>query len=196
MSLIQTTSSMTLVAILALSTLTPPSQAQDKDADTRIQALEKQVAELTARLAQLEKTMLGDKLVAKLHGHWDQRSYTCRGKVVTLTDDAIWQLKPEHSYHWILSPEPPRWTLGTMDVDATKEPAWINFRRDRFGDGVRVVPGIVRIVDGRVHLALRENTKCDPHPKDEYPERPTSFESTKENGVSVFVLERPSKKQQ
>ena len=193
MSIVRIPSSVSLAAIAAFALLTPPSVAQDKDTEERIRQLEKQVAELTAKLAQLERTMLGDKLVTKLHGHWDQKSYTCRGKVVRLTDEAIWQLKPEHSYHWVLEPEPPVWILGKMDVDATKKPAWINFRRDRFGDGVRVVPGIVKVVDGRVYLALRENTKCVPHPKDEYPERPTSFESTKENGVSVFVLERPSK---
>ena len=82
------------------------------------------------------------------------------------------------------------WTLGAMDVDATHDPAWVNFRRDRFGDGVKVIPGIIKIEDGQVHLALREDAKCKPHPEDEYSERPTAFISTAENGVSVFVLER------
>ncbi len=194
MSIGRTVGSAALVAFLAVALQTSLSVAQDNDSEKRIRALEKQVTYLTAKLARLERTMLSDKLISYLEGHWDQRSYTCRGKVVRLTDDAIWQLKPEHSYHWILEPEPPVWILGRMDVDATKKPAWINFRYDRFGDGVRVVAGIVKIEDGRIHLALREKTKCAPHPKDEYPERPTSFDSTKENGVSVFVLERPSKK--
>ena len=81
------------------------------------------------------------------------------------------------------------WTLGTMDVDATHDPAWVNFRRDRFGDGTKVVPGIIKIENGKVHLALREDAQCEPHPQDQYAERPSAFVSTAENGVTLFVLE-------
>ena len=180
------------LATAALSLPTSVSLAQTKGADGRIARLEEQVADLATKLNQLEKTVLGDKLIANLDGIWEQSSHTRHGQTVRETEDVIWQLKPGNSWQWILSPEPPRWTLGAMDLDATKDPIWVNFRRDRHGDGVRVIPGIIKVEDDRVYLALIETAKCAPHPHDEYAERPTSFESTKSNKVSVFVLHRQS----
>ena len=175
-----------LTALLASSQVV----AQEQRVDDRIRALEEQVSDLRAELEQLQRIVRNDKLVAGLDGLWTQKTCTRRGIAVHEAEDVIWQLTPRHAYQWILSPEPPKWTLGAMDVDATHDPAWVNFRRDRFGDGVKVIPGIIAIQNGMVLLALREDVKCDPHPDNEYIERPTSFASTAENGVTVFVLER------
>lgn len=181
------------LAILGFLPPTSQALAQDRDAE-RIRVLEQQVAELAAQLEQLERTVLNEKLIARLDGVWHQRSHTRDGVLVKMSEKVIWQLKPTNSYQWILSPEPPMWTLGTMDLDATKDPAWITFRRELHGDGVRVIPGIIKFEGGHVHLALQVKAECSPRPDDEYPERPTSFISTKDNGVSLFDLERSTAK--
>lgn len=183
------TTSLALAAFLTLSLASSHAPAQEQRVGERIRILEDQVTDLRAELTQLQRIVRNDKLIAELDGQWTQKTCIRRGIVVNEAEDVIWQLKPRQAYQWILSPEPPKWTLGAMDVDATHEPAWVNFRRDRFGDGVKVIPGIVKIKNGLVHLALREDVKCEPHPENEYIERPASFTSTAENGVSVFVLE-------
>lgn len=190
-----TTAGSALTALLTITLASSQSLAQERSADERIRRLEEQVAELRVELTWLQRSVRNDKFVAALDGHWTQQTHKRRGIAVNETEEVIWQLKPDLAYQWVLSPEPPRWTLGVMDVDTAHDPVWVNFRRDRFGDGVKVIPGIIKIEDGQVYLALRENAECDPHPEDEYAERPASFVSTAKNGVSVFVLERRESRQ-
>lgn len=166
-------------------------EALNEDINRRMDELERRIEAQHREIQELRRIVSSDRLMRVIEGHWDQTSHIRSGQKIPYTDDVIWQLKQSRAYQWVLSPEPPMWILGSMHIDATKNPAWITFRHDRFGNGEQVVPGIVKVDGNRVVLALHEGSTQEPHPADEYVDRPTAFESTRANGVSVFVLVRP-----
>lgn len=164
--------------------------AQRPRLQQRVIVLENKFQKLEAELAELRRIVHNDKLWPAIQGIWTQVSYSKSGKPVEESDEAHWYLKPTRASKMILSPEPPVWILGRMTIDASQSPVWVDFQYNRFGDRERVIPGILKVVDDQLHIALREDSDCAPREDRKYPERPTSFESTSKNGVSVFLLER------
>lgn len=162
------------------------------ESDT-IRELEQRVQRLESEVTQLRQLLLNDRLTNKLEGIWYQQSHMRNGQPITHADDVIWQLKPEKAYQWVLSPEPPMWELGTMEIDATQDPAWLTFKVQVNASSKKTtyaIPGIIKHEHERVYIALNEEARRKPNGDNQYADRPTEFESSKENGISLFILER------
>lgn len=186
----------------------PGANGAPPDKEDRIGKLETEVAALRRELTELRKIIADDRMWDRIRGPWRQHSHIRSGKPVLKGPfandvDVVWRLHPEAADQGNLLPEPDVWILGSMTLDATKDPVWVDFTMKRRGRAVRVVPGIVkvetehdrrytsivRVERKRVQIALRRDASCTPNESGIYDERPTSFESTEENGVSVYVLE-------
>jgi hypothetical protein len=176
----------------------------DKD---RIGTLEQEVATRRRELAELREMVANERMWDRIRGTWRQHLHIRSGKPVLdgpfANDvDVVWSLHPTEADQQNFLPEPDVWILGSMSLDATKDPVWVDFTKREFGT-VRVIPGIlkveterdrrlqsiVRVERQRVSIALRRDARCTPNESGVYDERPTSFESTEDNGVTVFVLE-------
>ncbi len=167
--------------------------AQDSQEIDTVEELKARVLKLENELQQLKQALLEDRLIGRLNGTWWQHSYVRSGSVIAPGDEVIWKLTPDEAYQWLLSPEPPMWQLGTMEIDATRNPAWVTFKiriNTTREPSVFALPGILKLERDNLYLALNENARCAPNANNEYQERPKRFESTKENGVSLFTLKR------
>ena len=179
--------------------------------EDRIGELEQEVAALRSELTKLRKIVANDKMWDRIRGPWRQQSHLHGGNPVlggsfgANVGEVVWRLYPEEADQRNFLAEPDIWILGSMTLDATKDPVWVDFNK-YWGGVVRVIPGILkveterdrrmqvprsigRVERKRVHIALRRDASCTPNDAGVYDERPASFESTEDNGVSVFVLE-------
>jgi len=167
--------------------------AQDSQEIDTVEELKQRISVLETELQQLKQTLLNDRLINRLDGVWWQQSCVRSGSVVTPVDEVIWKLSPDEAYQWLLSPEPPMWKLGTMEIDATQNPVWVTFKiriNTTHEQAVYALPAILKIERDNLYLALNEDARCTPNANNEHQERPKRFESTKENGVSLFTLKR------
>ena len=151
---------------------------------------------LTAKLAALEKTVAelrqqihNDKMTSSLAGHyWVEESRIVAGEREKQSEEVAWRLSTEvSSNRYILGPEVSSYEYGPFSIDASKQPAWIDFEVPMFGQK-HTVKGIVRTSYGRCEIAIPgklfdRNTFLNPA-------RPTRFESTAENGYDVYSLVR------
>lgn len=176
--------------------------------EDRIGKLEQEVAALRRELTEFRKTVANDKMWDRIRGPWRQYSHIRSGNPVlggpfgANDGDVVWRLYPEKADQRNFLAEPDIWILGNMTLDATKDPVWVDFKK-QLGGVIRVIPAIlkvetehdrrmpsiVRVERKRIHIALRRDASCTPNESGVYDERPASFESTEDNGVSVFVLE-------
>ncbi len=162
--------------------------------EDRIARLEREVAGLRRELTELRKMILNERALNKIRGNWREVSHVRHGKPVVELDDVVWRLEPKRSTRCVHSPEPPLWVLGSMTLDATKDPVWIDFETEYWGEAgwdIRVKRGILKIDGNQVYLALQDHAARTPSEDAIDSERPASFNSTEDNGVRVFVLERP-----
>ena len=163
------------------------------DNEDRIAKLEKEVAELRSELIELRKTILNERIMNKIRGNWRQVSHVRNGKALVEPYepyDVVWRMRAERASQCIHSPEPTLRIWGAMTLDATKDPVWVDFEKEDRGR-VRVIQGILKMERKRVYIALHDHAARAPSADGTYNERPTSFRSTEDNGVSVFVLEPP-----
>lgn len=151
---------------------------------------------LTARVAALEKTVTqlrqqiqNDKMASSLSGYyWVEQSHVLAGEREKQTDEVAWRLSTDvSSNRYILAVEVSTYEYGPFSIDTSHDPAWIDFEIQRFGQS-HTVKGIVRTSYGRCEIAIpgklfHRNTFLNPP-------RPTSFESTADNGYDVYSLVR------
>ena len=183
---------------------TPPGK------EDRIDKLEREVVALRHELTELRKMVANGRMWDRIRGPWRQLSHVRSGQLVVegpfANDrDVVWRLHPDPEAADLINlmPEPDLWILGSMTLDATRDPVWVDFTK-REGRKIRVIPGILKVETDldrrlggsivklerkRLHIALRSDASCTPNESGIYDERPASFESTEENGVSVYVLE-------
>jgi hypothetical protein len=162
--------------------------------EDRIATREREVAGLRRELTELRKMTLNEGVMNKIRGNWKEVSHVWHGKPVVELDDVVWRLEPKRSTRCIHSPEPPVWNLGSMTLDATKDPVWVDFESKYWGEvgwDIRVKRGIMKIDGDRIYLALQDHAAHTPSEDANDNERPASFNSTEDNAVRVFVLERP-----
>ncbi len=151
---------------------------------------------LTAKVAALEKTVAelrqqihNDRITSALAGHyWVEVSRTVAGEQEEQSEEVAWRLSPEvSSNRYILGPEVSSYEYGPFSLDASKEPAWIDFKVPRFGQE-HTVKGIVRSTYGKCEIVIPG--KLFDGSTFLSPDRPTSFESTADNGYDVYTLVR------
>jgi len=174
----------------------PPDNVSQKSDG---QELKDRIARLEATVARLERQIGDERLSSRLQGKWIEDSYVRSGEEQVIDQDepdpieVVWVLTSDASAsgRWILEAEPKSVNYGRFAVDTSKSPAWIDLQvfveRDARSYPVR---GIVRYTYNRAEIALPANlfegdTFLDPP-------RPTSFESTAENGYAVHKLIRES----
>jgi uncharacterized protein (TIGR03067 family) len=180
-----------LIAWLALSSLAGSqcSRAQDAAAGDSLQQLQAKVAALETEVARLRAERANDELLRQLRGRWSEVSRLESGKVEREADGAEWLLENEvDSDRLVLSAEVTQEVWGRLRVDATKNPAWIDFEHQWNGK-TSVLRGLVKYEYKRATIALPRR-KFDGQGFDS-PQRPTSFDSTADNGVTVYSLGRP-----
>jgi hypothetical protein len=154
----------------------------DDSLPARIAALEKTVSELRRQIDD-------DKMASSLAGHyWVEESRIVAGEREEQGEEVAWRFSTEvSSNRYILSPEVSSSEFGPFTVDASKDPVWIDFEVQRFGQK-HAVKGIVRTTYGRCEIAIPgklfdNNTFLNP-------DRPSSFDSTADNGYDVYTLVR------
>ena len=151
---------------------------------------------LTAKIAALEKTVAelrqqihNDKMTSSLAGHyWVEESRIVAGEREKQSEEVAWRLSTEvSSNRYILGPEVSSYEYGPFSIDASKQPAWIDFEVPMFWQK-HTVKGIVRTSYGRCEIAIPRKL----FDRDTFlnPARPTRFESTAENGYDVYTLVR------
>lgn len=161
--------------------------------------LNERVAELETHVKELERSVVDLHLSTKLEGHWVEDKWIRDGEEVVQSLDAIeqgfggpveWRLSSDaDTQRWLLAAEPEAFVFGTFKLDTTKDPIWIDFERGK-GDQKRVIRGIMRYSYKQVWISIpgdlhnQETSFGQP--------RATSFDSTAENGYSVFRLQRKS----
>lgn len=162
--------------------------------------LAKRVEKLEAQVTALKRTMHDLHLSAKLTGHWVEVSWVRAGERIDQSEDELgigfggpveWRLGTDvNSQRWLLCAEPKSDAIGYFTLDTTKSPVWIDFHHDYEGRKT-TTRGIIKSSYGEMHIALpmaRNETIISDAA------RPTSFESTAENGYSVYHLKRDSYK--
>ena len=158
--------------------------ARDVNHGHVIDRLERTIAELSTRHQ-------NDLLLDELRGEWIETSHHRRGVLIQEEDEVEWLLAPRGgSQRSVLKGELETLDLGQFTVDTTKDPAWIDFH-SRGGGRPFVCLGIVRVTRGYTDFGSATIALSQPSWNGD-PERPTSFESTREN-VSPFGS--PSKNQ-
>lgn len=164
--------------------------SRDRSYGHAIQRLERSIVDL-------EIQRQNDLLIDELRGDWIETS--CRRGGVAIhekdVDDTFpeveWRLAPERgSQRSVLKAEVETLDLGRFTVDTTKDPTWIDFH-SRGGGRPFVCLGIVRVSYGYTDFGSATIALSQPS-WDGDPERPTSFESTREN---VCPFESTSKKE-
>lgn len=171
--------------------------ARDINYGHTIGRLERTIAEFSTRYQ-------NDLLLDELRGEWMETSHYRRGVLIDYgvvagrPVEVSWLLAPEGgSQRCIDASEMEALDLGKFTVDTTKDPAWIDFH-SRNGGRPFVCLGIVRVTRGYTDFGSATIALSQPS-WDGNPERPTSFESTRENvrpfgstlrGASVYHLKR------
>lgn len=166
-----------------------PSYANDGIRIETENSLVERVAALEKTVAQLRQQMKSNALTSSLSGHyWVEESRVLSGRREQQSEEVAWLLSTDvSSTRYILGPEVSSYEYGPFSIDASKDPAWIDFEVQRFGQ-CQKVKGIVRTSFGRCEIAIPgklfdNNTFLNPG-------RPTSFESTSDNGYDVYELVR------
>ena len=164
--------------------------ARDVNYGHAIDGLQRSIAELNTRHQ-------NDLLLDELRGEWIETSHHRGGVLIDYgivagrSVEVSWLLAPEGgSQRSIDASEMETLDLGKFTVDTTKDPAWIDFH-SRNGGRPFVCLGIVRVTRGYTDFGSATIALSSPS-WDGNPERPASFESTREN-VSPFGS--PSKNQ-
>lgn len=182
-----------LVAVYFCANVFAEKEAGDNStlAD-RVNALEKEVAKLHREVQDLH-------LSGKLTGHWIEHTWMRNGEYVDQSEDALgvgfggpveWRLAPDvNSQRWLLCAEPKTTNFGRFTLDTSKTPVWIDFHLPKNGR-TYVIRGIVKHAYGKARIAIPTDLFDGNEFSD--PARPTSFESTAENGYSVYALQRPT----
>ena len=178
----------TLVALLSVVSFNPPF-AEDVSGIEAEDSLTARVATLEKTVAELRQQIHNDKMTSSLAGHyWVEESHIVAGEREKQSEEVAWRLSTEvSSNRYILGPEVSSYEYGPFSIDASKEPAWIDFEVPMFGQK-HTVKGIVRTSYGRCEIAIPSklfdrNTFLNPA-------RPTRFESTADNGYDVYTLVR------
>ena len=158
--------------------------------------LAKRIAELEQDMKTLRRTMKDLHMSDKLSGRWIEVEWTRAGKKVDQSEKTLgvgfggpveWRLASDiGSQRWLLCAEPKVDEVGNFTLDTTKSPVWIDFHRERNGIK-RTIRGIVEYSYGEVQIALPSGV--DERSPVDAP-RPISFESTSDNGCSVYRLKR------
>jgi hypothetical protein len=168
--------------------LYPPFAVNGSDIETE-DSLTAKVAALEKTVAELRQQIHNDKITSSLAGHyWVEVSRTVAGEQEEQSEEVAWRLSPDvSSNRYILGPEVSSFEYGPFSIDASKEPAWIDFEVPMFGQE-HTVKGIVRSTYGKCEIVIPGKLF------DGYtflsPDRPTSFESTADNGYDVYTLVR------
>ena len=177
-----------VVALLSVVSFNPPF-AEDVSAIEAERSLTAKVAALEKTVAELRQQIRNDKMTSSLAGHyWAEESRIVAGQREKQSEEVAWKLSTEvSSNRYILGPEVSSYEYGPFSIDASKEPAWIDFEVLMFGKK-HTVKGIVRTSYGRCEIAIPgklfdRNTFLNPA-------RPTGFESTAQNGYDVYSLVR------
>ena len=196
-----------VVGILVLCTIAAArfgGQQRTFAEEKKTKALEDRVAALEDKVAALDQQIRDDKLASRLRGKWIEESWIRSGTRIDESKevfggggggtggDVAWLLATDtSSQRIVLSPEPSSTFYGKFAVDTSKSPAWIDLQvfveRDAKYYPVR---GIVKYTFGRTKIAIP--TKLFDGDKFLAPPRPTTFNSTVENGYSVYSLIRES----
>ncbi|TXT32557.1 MAG: hypothetical protein FD138_2046 [Planctomycetota bacterium] len=177
------------VVVLACVVFCNPPFADDVSGIETEVSLTAKVAALEKKVAQLQQQIQNDKMVSLLDGHyWVEASRVVAGEKEEQSDEVAWRLSTDvSSNRYILGPEVSSYEYGPFSIDASKEPAWIDFEVQRSGKS-QTVKGLVRTSYGRCEIAIPGKLF------DGYtflnPARPTSFESTADNGYDVYKLVR------
>ena len=158
----------------------------------RVNALEKEVVKLHHEIQDLH-------LSGKLIGHWIEHTWMRNGEYVDQSEAALgvgsggpveWRLASDvNSQRWLLCAEPETINFGRFTLDTSMTPAWIDFHLAKNGRTF-TIRGIVKHSYGKAQIAIPTDLFDGDEFKD--PARPTSFESTAENGYSVYSLHRPT----
>ncbi len=166
-----------------------PPYAGDRSGIATEDSLTAKVAALEKAVAQVRQQIENHTMVSSLSDHyWVEESRVLAGQREGQSEEVAWLLSTDvSSNRYILGPEVSSYEYGPYSIDASKEPAWIDFEVQRFGQ-CHTVKGIVRTSFGRCEIAIpgklfERNTFL-------HPDRPTSFESTSDNGYDVYELVR------
>ena len=175
--------------VLACVVCLNPPFADDGSGIETEDSLAARVAALEKTVAQLRQQIQNDKMASSLSGYyWVEQSRVLAGEREAQSDEVAWRLSTDvSSNRYILAPEVSTYEYGPLSIDASQNPAWIDFEIQRFGKS-HTVKGIVRTSYGRCEIAIPgklfdRNTFLNPP-------RPTSFESTADNGYDVYSLVR------
>lgn len=177
------------VSALTCAVCVHPLLADDVSGTETVDSLSARVVALEKTVAQLQQQIQDDKIASSLSGHyWVEQSRVVSGKREKQTDEVAWRLATDvSSVRYVLAPEVFTYDFGPFSIDASKEPAWIDFEVRRFGQS-HVVKGIVKTSFGRCEIAIPG--KLFEGKTFLNPARPTSFESTADNGYDVYKLAR------
>lgn len=192
----------TVILVSFLHHSNAPAQPERQTPDNRAADLKERVATLERQVADLRQQIQNDKLVHKLSGRWMETSWMRSGVRIDESKEVFggggggaggevaWLLATDtNSQRIVLSPEPVSTAFGKFRVDTSKTPAWIDFQVRRNGKSYPV-RGIVKYTYMRAEIAIP--TQLFNRDKFLNPPRPTTFKSTKENGLSVYRLIRES----
>ncbi len=168
--------------------LCPALTVNDSDINTD-DSLPVKVAALEKTVAELRQQIHNDKVTSLLAGHyWVEESRTLAGEQEVQREEVAWRLSSDvSSNRYVLGPEVSSNEYGPFSVDASKQPAWIDFEVSMFGQK-NTVKGIVRTTYGKCEIAIPGKL----FDGDTFlnPDRPTSFESTAGNAYDVYSLVR------
>ena len=176
------------IALASVVCISSPFADDHSDIETE-KSLPKKVDALEKTMAELRQQIHNDKMTSSLAGHyWAEESRVLAGEREEQSEEVAWRLSTDvSSNRYILGPEVSLYEYGPFSIDASKEPAWIDFEVQRFGKK-HTVKGIVRTSFGRCEIAIPG--KLFDNNKFFNPDRPTSFESTSDNGYDVYALVR------
>lgn len=157
------------------------------------------VSALELESVKLQREIQNLHLSGKLTGHWIEHTWMRNGQYVDQSEAALgigfggpveWRLASDvNSQRWLLCAEPETINFGRFTLDTSQTPAWIDFHLEKNGRSF-TIRGIVKQSYGKAEIAIPTNLFDDDEFRD--PARPTSFESTAENGYSVYSLRRPT----
>ena len=176
------------IALASLVCISSPF-ADDVSGIEKENSLPEKVAALEKTVAQLRQQIESNTMVSSLSGHyWVEESRVLAGEREEQSEEVAWRLSTDvSSNRYILGPEVSLYEFGPFSIDASKDPVWIDFEVSMFGKK-HTVKGIVRATYGKCDIAIPGklfdgNTFLSP-------DRPTSFESTADNGYDVYSLVR------